>query len=512
MSEERKQRAVPLAWIWAVLPTALILGALGVTPLRSWDFWWHAAIGRLISATGSIAAENLFLYTMEADHPSHIQPWLSQVLLFQIEDVAGLNAVLLLRNLLAGAAWAGLTWWATRRSGAVQLGALLALAALPFGFLYIGARTHLFAWPLFLACLALCYAVRSGRLSPFWLLGLPAITALWVNLHGSFLVPALIALAFWADALWLRFRGEADVPHGFWLVGMLGALGASIANPHGLDVWTYLIELSSNQVIQNTLTEWMPVTLSRPPFLGPLFYGLLIAGAAIFGLGRDKFEVVDALLFYGFALMAALHARSLLWFALVLPIALAPCAGAVWGGRPDAHGETEDIGPTRAASAVHIGLIVALLGGAFGLQPWKSNHKIALEFRQDLRKRSPMTGLVTADVPVDAIWVLKAVPAERLRLFHDHRSPGFLIYELQDTQPSQMVFVDNRVELPSPDLWRTFDRVGDAREWSETFHEHDINAAVLTRETQAPLIAAMEDAEDWRRLYKTDDYVVFLKR
>ncbi|MGM0556674.1 MAG: hypothetical protein ACQEVA_09885 [Myxococcota bacterium] len=509
MSEHSQTRAVPLTWIWAVIPAVLMLGALGVTPLRSWDFWWHAAIGRLISATGTVPTENLFLYTMEVDHPSFIQPWLSQLLLYQIEDAAGLNVVLLLRNLLAGAAWAGLTWWATRRSGIIQLGALLALLVLPFGFLYIGARTHLFAWPLLLACLALCYAVRSGRLSPFWLLGLPAITAIWVNLHGSFVVPALVALAFWADALWARFDGNADVPHGFWLVAMLGALGASIANPHGLEVWAYLIELSSNQVIQNTLTEWMPVTLARPSFLGPLFYGLLVVGAAVFGLGRDKFEVVDALLFYGFAVMAALHARSLLWFALVLPVALAPCAGAIWQQHV---GSDDDAPPSRVASVLHGAVVLLLVAGALTLQPWTNNHDIALKFREDVRQRSPMTGLVPADVPVDAIWVLKTRPVERLRLFHDHRSPGFLIYELQGAQPTPMVFVDNRVELPSAALWSEFERAGDADGWRQTFREYDINAAVLMTESQSPLIAAMEDRNDWRRLYKTDEYVVYLRR
>ncbi len=515
MSESSDDRKVPLTWVWAVIPAAILLGALGVTPLRSWDFWWHASIGRLIDATGSIPSQNLFLYTLEADHPSFIQPWLSQWLLFRLEDAAGLHVVLLLRNVLAGAAWAGLTWWASRRAGAgeasaVQVGALLALVAMPFGFLYIEARTHLFVWPLFLACLALCYAVRAGRLRPLWLVAVPAITVIWVNLHGSFLVPALIALAFLADSAWVRLRGDTPVSHGMWLVALVGALAASAANPHGVEVWSYLIELSSNQVIQQTITEWMPVSLERPPLLGPLFYGVLVAGAVVFGVARERFEAVDALLFFGFGLMAALHARSLLWFALAVPVVLAPCAGALkrrWSSAVEA-----DDDPSRIASMIHGAAVLALVGGALALQPWTSEHDLALKFRDDVRTRSPMTGLVPAALPVDAIWVLKTSPVESLRLFHDHKSPGYLIYELQGEEPSQMVFVDNRVELPSAALWSEFERVGEAEGWQQTVREYDINAAVLMPETQAPLVEAMEDSEDWRRLYKTDQYVVYRRR
>jgi hypothetical protein len=494
------------------VPAALLFGALGVTPLRSWDFWWHAAIGRLVDATGTVPTENLFLYTMEADHPSFIQPWLSQWALYVLEDALGLNAVLLLRNAAAGVAWAVLTWWAQRRAGSWQVAAVLALLVVPFGFLYIGARTHLLAWPLFLPCLALCYGVRSGRLSPFWLLALPGITALWVNLHGSFLIPSLIALAFLVDSGWQRLLGELEVPHGYWLIALVGSLGASVANPHGLEVWRYLVELSSNQVIQNTVTEWMPVTLGRPSFLGPLFYGLLLGGAALFGLGRSRFEAVDALLFFGFALMAALHARSLLWFALAVPVTLAPCASAVvdrWSAAADVD---EPDPESRVSSLIHGTLIAAFVVSAVAVQPWTDDHELALSFRSDVRAKSPMIGLVPAEAPVDAIWLLKAAPTKRLRLFHDHRAPGFLIYHLQGVEPSQMVFVDNRVELPPAALWSEFERAGDAEDWRETFDEYDVNGAVLMHSTQGALVDEMEDSDQWRRLYNTDEYVVFLRR
>jgi hypothetical protein len=75
-----------------------------------------------------------------------------------------------------------------------------------------------------------------------------------------------------------------------------------------------------------------------------------------------------------------------------------------------------------------------------------------------------------------------------------------------------MVFVDNRVELPPAALWSEFERAGDAEDWRETFDEYDVNGAVLMRSTQGALVDEMEDSDQWRRLYNTDEYVVFLKR
>lgn len=510
MAEGRSERSgggVALSWVWMALPAALLLGALGVTPLRSWDFWWHAAMGRLIDARGAVPAENLFLYTMAVDHPSVVQPWLAQLWLYWLEDGAGLEGVLLVRNLLGGLGWALLTGWCVKRAGVRQAGAVLALCTMPIGFLYIGARTHLFAWPLLMAVLWVCYACRDGRVRAGWLLAIPVMVGLWANLHGSFVVGLLVLLAFAADAVWRAHRGGERVGRAWWGGVLVLSAAATQATPLGWGVWGYMVDVATHPVIQETRTEWMPVAWDRPEVIGPLFWGLVAVGVAVMARERGRVQAVDVLLFGGFSVMAAMQARALLWFAVVYPVAMAPAVGGLvarW------RGEREEPRPSRAQSAVHAVVVLMMAGCALGVQPWRGDHALAALLRGDVRQETPMRGLVPADTPVEAIWLLRGAGGAGPRLFHDHRSPGFLLYHLQEGDPRPMVFVDNRVELASPALWERFEEVSQGRGWREDFDGYDLGGAVLSTRVQQGLIDELERADDWQRLYRGEGYAVFM--
>ncbi|MFB6352144.1 MAG: hypothetical protein ABEN55_05895, partial [Bradymonadaceae bacterium] len=189
--ERRRQRVGPdrgLRLRWAVVPVLFAAMGYAVLPLQSWDDWWHNTVGRMIAATGEIPSGAMFLYTMEADAPSIIQPWLSQWLLFTIHDTFGLRANLCLRGLVIAGSFGAATWLATRESDNAMVTGLFGVAGLVVAFPFLDVRTNLFVLPLFVATVAIARGVRASRITVHALWGVPVVAALWANLHGSFLL------------------------------------------------------------------------------------------------------------------------------------------------------------------------------------------------------------------------------------------------------------------------------------------------------------------------------------
>lgn len=498
--------------VWALVPFALLGISLGLMPLRSWDYWWHIAFGRVIAATQSMPLYNHFLYTLPADAPSYVQAWLSQWALFELHEAFGLHRVLILRTFVGAGAWLFLTLWAARRAGNVAVGSIAALSGAVFGFFCVASRTHLLAWPLFLVVVPLCYMVRDRRWPLRALIALPLISVLWVNLHGTFLVPTLVGIAFTAAevAHLLLGRDVAGQAATWARVGAFGAATGAAAlgtllNPRGIEVYFYLADLPTNPENLTTVTEWFPTTLSFPPFYGPYFWVVLLTVLALMFKQRAKLDFVDLFLLLGFSLLAIRHSRALLWVGLTLPFVVPPYIAFLKRFFPD----PEEV-PSRVSQAINGFIAVALVVGVFAVQPWSPDSALAADLQPiPTRAEQPLRGLVPADTPVDAAQLL--VGRKGLRIFHESRYPGFLLYWLDDADPDQMVFIDNRVELPTHEIWRAYDRTSRGEGWRETFAKYDINTVVASTEGQQKLIDAMRGAPGWRFEFENEHYVLIVR-
>jgi hypothetical protein len=495
--------------VWAIVPFAIALICFGLLPLRSWDYWWHVSIGRLIDYVGAVPAANHYLYTMEPDAASFIQPWMSQWLLHQLDQLGGLQLVLIVRNVVTALGFGALGVWAMRRTRSAMIGALLTCAGLALAFPYIGARTHLFVWPLFIALLGLGDAIRH-RKAPVWLIGVfPLAAALWANMHGSFFNVAAICLAFGAAALLdKKLSPERFSPRR--AIGWLGAVAASAAapliNPRGAEIYGYVATMLSNDEIHSTITEWMPTSFSNPEGIGVLFYVVLVGVAYVFWRRRKSLDAADVLLIGGFGLMAVLSARSLLWFGPVLPVALAPYLG-------DLIGDSDKDRPPLLLQLVHLLLALGLITAGALSQPGMSvRHAVVTEVQPvPVRARAPMAGLVSADTPLEHVEMLR-VYRSGMRVFHSYKYGGYLMYHLAKTKPYPLVFVDQRIELPSPDVWRLYETVNQTPAWRGIFQQFGVDAAVLNVEEQSALIERMRDANEWSIGFEDDHNVLFLRK
>lgn len=507
------RRPHDLRIVWLILPAVLLTGSLSMLPLRSWDYWWHIAFGRMISDTGEMPLFAHFLYTMPADAPSYVQAWLSQWALFELHERFGLNVVLILRNAFGGLAWLGLTVWAARRAGNVAVGSIAALAGAIFGFFCVAARTHLLAWPLFLVVLPVAYAVRHKTLPLPALAIIPLVSVAWTNLHGTFLIPTLISIAFVAAEIGDRVLGkfgwigrepvESNTPLFAWIGTLLATFGATVLNPRGHEVYLYLIDLPTNPENLQTVTEWFPTTPFFPNFYGAFFWFLFIALAAMMWKQRDRVDLADTFIFLGFSMMAMRHSRALLWVGLSMPVVLSPYLRSLNRFFP-----TDEEG----GSIVNTVMAIVLLTIPFAVQPWSADNPLPGQVQpMPTRTEPPLKGLVLADTPIEAAQRLRAKDASDLRIFHDSRYPGFLLYWLDDEVPDQIVFLDNRVELPAGETWREYDRVSQGKDWREVFDRYDVNAVVASAESQQGLVDAMRGADGWTLDFENEFYVLYVR-
>lgn len=511
---------VGLNAVWAVLPVALAGIGFGLLPLRAWDYWWQVFMGRLIEQSGSIPTQNLFLYTMAADAPSFIQPWLAQVIFYKLFVLGDISLILLVRNVLALATIGGLTIVVKKRSGSWISASLLMLLASVFLFSLISVRTNMFVWPMFVPLVLLGYAVRDERISWAYCGLFVLSAALWANLHGSFVIPAVICAGFGASAVleygrlgFVRMRRQLVI----WAVATLLSLLAPLLNPQGMGVYRYMFELSGSPVLRELITEWFYTTPWFPVGLGGLFYLIVAAGFALMWRARREIRAADFVLFAGFALVAGLQVRGLLWFALIFPVLLAPSVAVVVGeyrARKSFEARAVVSGVvTGRESLIHVILIAMLVLPAILLQPFYAGQAdIVADLQvQPTREQTPWRGRVAKNLPVEATRFLRDKNMQ-MTLFHYADYSGYLLLELQDQELYPMLFVDQRIELPPGELWKLYGQISHGNGWREAFERYGIDTVLADRESQAGLIAVLEASADWEKTFDGEENVVFERR
>lgn len=498
---------IRLDLVWLLLPATLTAIAFGMLPLRSWDYWWHISFGRLFDQWGRIPAANHVLYTMPAEAVSIVQPWLSQWLLYEIHEGIALEAVIILRNVIAAIVFLMVTWTAIRRSESPVTGAVLtALMAVGVSHGVLSARTYLLVWPIFATLLVVALGIRAGRL-PWWLVvAWPVVTIPWTNMHGSFLMPAVIAGAFAAasfvDGL-LDRRDDARRGLTIWGLTAVASILATYGNPRGFDIYAYLYNVATNPTIQATVSEWQMTTFTNPPALGPIVIVSMIVTVGLMIWRRDELDPVDVILFAGFAFLAIRESRAILWWVVVWPLVTAPYLKGVL---QQARGETHEWAAGIMALVLVVGSVVA--------QPFHIFHAdwvIALE-PIPVRQVEPMRGRVPAEMPVEPAQIMQGWGTTP-RLFHDLRYAGYLMYELDsDGVPDQAFFVDSRIELPPEDVWTLYDLTVTSNIWKGVFQQYNVMHAVLDAEKQSELIEQIVADPEWGVIWENERVVFVGKR
>ena len=223
-----------LAWL-AGAAACLALALSGVFPVENPDTFGHLAQGREIAELGRVPSHDTHSFFRDLPAVFRNYEWLSDLGAYVAYREGGADALIAGKALLLAIAAALLVALAALHGGsrAALLCAAWLIAVSPAARFRFTVRPHLVALPFAaLYLLGLGYLLRafgkgSRRGDALAIVGLGALHALWVNLHGSHLLGLLIT-ALHLAAAW----SVADARRRIAALLAL-QLGASCLSPYG---------------------------------------------------------------------------------------------------------------------------------------------------------------------------------------------------------------------------------------------------------------------------------------
>lgn len=499
---------VPLALIWLLAPVAGILIRLSLEPIGPHDYWWSLAMGKLIALTGEIPSQNLFLYTLEADAPFVDQPWLGQWAMYMLYDAFGHAGPMVLRNLLAAVAWAGIVAAGLRRCDDPRVVGGLALLTAAVSGPVFGVRTQMFAFLPYVALVAIIFAVADQRMRRPWLLLLAPLTALWANLHGTFmLVPVLCGLAGGALVVerWLEEREIEVAQIGWWAAAVVTTAFAAMLNPLGPGIYAYVFELTFFSNVAETVTEWQPPSIDTA--LGAIVMITLTASLVVMAIRRRTVRLYEAVLFAATAYLAVGAVRQMFWWGAVMLLVVPRHLVALIDAEP--WWRTRTSGPQGTVHA--IAAAVLILAGLLS-QPGLPVYELGYQFTEGFARRTePGRAILTAGTPTRAVEYLRE-HGYRGRIFHAQAAGGLLEFELATDEVEQVAFVDQRMELIPEKVWRNYFRVSDAEEgWRKVVDHYGIDTMLLGVEEQWPMIQVLHGEPAWELVAVDEKHLLFIR-
>lgn len=302
----------------------LLSTGLGLIAIReiNGDYYWLLAAGRVLSQQG-ILKEDPFR-TLNWSGSWINQQWLFEIILFKTRQLIGDKGILLIyAGCLAGSATIA---WSMVRNIKLRIAAyLMTLLSL---MSVIDIRTAGIGILLFSTTLYLLNSQWKFRYPAIALLFIP-----WANLHGSIIAGLiLLGLAALGQSL------EGKKPIKLWAT-LGAALCLSLINPAGIDLYRYIIELSSNSALPHLTSEW------RAGITRPAVAALTVAFLGLIGLAyrkqRRPVPWEKVLLTLGFAAMTLIASRNAVFLgplAAYLVANLGEKAKTEWNPSPVALG------------------------------------------------------------------------------------------------------------------------------------------------------------------------------
>src|SRR5579863_9513909 len=476
------------------------------------DTGWHIRTGEWILTNRRIPATDLFSFT-KFGQPWFAWEWLSDVSMAAVHSHFGLGGIVLVSLLALGATslciYSNTVKECEHRLIAISL-AGLAMAASTIHWL---ARPHLVT-PLFAA--VFCWVlnrvekrVSNDRL----LLVLPALTILWVNLHGGFFVGIVLLMTYalgtaaeefvhgTRDSSWFRRRR--------YLLTAGACVVVSLVNPNGYRLHIHVAQYLGSSLYFKRISEFQSVDFHT--FSAAYFETLLVLAIAAAAWHLGKARLIHALLLLSWAHLALFSVRNIPIFAVVsvLGIGLAmrdwlELAGTRW------------ILDWRARLVENVAELER------GLQLIASHQKrrrwhlvpcltvlvLALSVSHSARFTTLQADFDRNRFPTDAATFISLhEPARSLRLYASWQWGGYLIYRLW---PSVRVFDDGRTDFYGPPFVLEGLRVWEVRpDWAEILTRYRVNAALVP--VDSALGTVLRERADWKLVYADSVALMFVK-
>jgi hypothetical protein len=324
----------------------------------------------------------------------------------------------------------------------------------------------------------------------------------WVNAHGAFVMGLLVAGAF---AVGETLRRLLRHPRALsWTrlralyLGCLALGAATIVNPLGIGVFTYLRTMLGDTASQSLINEWQ--TPNPRTLAGTFFYLGVLAVIAAFAFQRRRPTITEVILACGLAWQAFIGVRYVVWFGMVaMPLAAQALAAPrpLFSAAPGAPGRVNP----RERGAGPLGNLIAALLMVLMLalmQPW-TVHRLPwpAEMRAIYVDMPGAPMLFSASTPVGAVEYLRATPCTG-PMFNELGYGSYMAWALY---PQAQAFIDPRVELFPLALWNDYIELNAGRNVAAYLDTYGITCVLLDRPQQPQLAAAMADLPGWRQSY-----------
>jgi hypothetical protein len=436
------------------------------------DLAYSIRLGDSAISSHALAHSNFMSFSAVNNHWTD-QQWGAQIIfaaVFAVAGWAGMAALLVVLSGLLGY----LVYATCRARGATpENAAILTFVALVLGYAGLSLRAQLIGAVLLAATLYVLAANGGSKR----LLALLPIAVIWANMHGSFVLePVVIGFALLNSLLGRRSDWKALA------AVLLGCLAATLVNPFGFGVWTYLGDLATNHVLHTVAAEWQPSSITTGD--GVLVFASLVVAAAIVVVKRRALRPAEILLLVAFAALAVLATRNQLWWALVATTTLSRAAAKPFAKIADA--------PRLAVAAGGFAILLTLL-----LAPWS------------LLTSPSLSPVGLSGAPAGATKSLQATLSDGQRVFSFQAWSSWFELAL----PNNPVLVDSIIESNDERTWAQYFAVSSADSgWDSTLRSWNVSRLALSRTDQRNLINAAKQSPDWRLIQEDSESDVFVRR
>jgi hypothetical protein len=485
---------IDFLWIAAVLAGCLFLGSLVPQPPN--DFWWHLKIGQVIYETGRIPKTNMFAWTLPYDAPFVYGAWLSELLLYLTYLLGRLELIFFLRNLMLAVALSLTVVEAHRRCRSWKLAATMTGLAFLMMINNLIVRPQNWSWLGFTLFLWLLNRYADDKLSG-WALALSCagVMALWVNLHGAFVLGPVLVVIYLIGEIGQRWFRMPDAWSWSRIRPLLGTLAvmlvAIMLNPQGVRIFKYVYNLMTDAPSQQLIVEWQSPSPEGPSNL--VFFGSILLFLICAWYSKTQPRLRDILLVIGFLWLAWTGVRYVVWFALVAIPILTQVVSKLIASASFLY--------TSHRNLLNIGIAILILMPVILAQPWflDSLYPILPDDYLDMILLDAEEGvLLGVKNPIEVASFLKMDP--KTRLFTEMGYASYFIWAL----PDQKVFADPRVELYPYELWQDYRRISNGVRVEELLDAYDIERIVLDTDLQPELDLALNELKHWERVYENE--------
>ena len=471
----------------------LVLGLFLMTmrPIADPDFWWHLRTGQFIIQTHTIPHTDPFSYTM-VGKPWVTHEWLSEILIYVLFQLGSYGLLILTFSILITAAFLLTYLRCPAETRPYVAGFVLILGAISTAPTW-GVRPQMIS--LLLASLFLFlldHYRRNGNL--YFLVALPFIMLIWVNLHAGYFLGLVLIGFFIAGGMinlllsgFLKNEQIVSVPTLKSILSLCITLGVcvlvTLANPNGVLIIIYPFQTLTSSSMQQFIQEWF-----SPDFHQLMWQPLAWLIVALIGAGivsKKSISTTNILLTIGFGYAALISMRNIPFFALAAIPVLAEQVGSLIKIRKVVYD------PTRLFRLIVPILLVGIL------------MITCLRFIQVVQEQ-PRTE--AENFPKTAVnWLQDHAPTGNL--FNSYNWGGYLIWRLF---PQYRVYIDGRADVYGDAFILDYLSIYNAKPgWEDKLNTQDIQTVLV--ESDAPLAGVLSQSPAWHVSFKDRQNTIFVK-